>query len=50
MGEDGRGLVEKSRKEARKGLEMANNRLSLAHLGAHRRVCGGISPINPVVI
>ena len=32
IGEDGRRLVEKRRKEARKGLEMANKRLSLAHL------------------
>jgi hypothetical protein len=32
IGEDGRRLVEKRRKEARDGLEMASKRLSLAHL------------------
>lgn len=32
IGEDGRRLIEKRRKEARNGLEMANKRLSLAHL------------------
>ena len=32
IGEDGRGLVEKRRKEARNGLEMASKRTSLAHL------------------